>query len=120
MTRRRRVNNGLPWRVYERFGIRRWRLFLQPPSGPRVSLVECHAGAMTKAEARAKARLAYQRLYGSTPEALAEALTFKKLAEQYFEWQESLPADDDGRKADSVIGNPILPSRRNRIFPTHH
>lgn len=103
MIRPRRSNVPLPWRVYERFGKRTWRIYFQPVAGPRVDLVRCFPGDMTKAEARAKARLAYQRLYGGTPEAIHEALTFRKLGERYFEWQESLPADDEERKADSTL-----------------
>src|SRR5690606_21299231 len=103
MIRPRRSNVPLPWRVYERFGKRTWRIYFQPVAGTRVHRERCIPGDRTKAEARAKARLAYQRLYGSTPEAIHEALTCRKLGERYFEWQESLPADDEERKADSML-----------------
>ncbi len=108
MIRRRDTNNGLPWRVYERYGTRIWHIYYQPATGPRVVLVKCFASDMTKAEARAAAKLRYQQLYGHTPDAIVETLTFQKLGERYFDWQQAMPGSDDQRKADSTLeGNGV-------------
>lgn len=117
MIRRRATNNGLPWRVYERYGARSWRIYYQPPTGPRVDLLRCFPGDMTRADARAKAKLRYQQLYGHTPEALPEVLTFRRLAERYFDWQESLPETDDQRKAASTLAeNRREVTTLNKVF----
>jgi len=103
MIRQRATASTLPWRVYERYGARIWRIWYQPPTGQRVTLLTCFPGDMTRAQARAQAKLRYQQLYGATPEALPEALTFRKLGGLYFDWQRSLPEGDDERKADTTI-----------------
>ncbi len=103
MIRRRTTNNGLPWRVYERFGKRVWRVYFQPLQGPRVTLFLCHANDVTRAEARKRGKLRYDQLYAGMPEATSELMTFKRLGDLYFDWQSALPENDDGKKADSTI-----------------
>ena len=104
MIRRRSTNAGLPWRVYERYGKRVWRIWYQPLGDKRVTLFECMASDVTKGEARRKAKLRYQQLYAGSPEAHADDnLTFKRLGELYFDWQGSLPVNDDGKKAETTI-----------------
>lgn len=103
MIRRRSTNSGLPWRCYERYGARIWRIYYQPPAGKRVTLAECFASDESKAALRAAARLRYQQLFGATPEAIPESLTFAKLGDLYFDWQASLPAADETRKAETTL-----------------
>lgn len=105
MIRRRSKNNGLPWRVYERFGKRIWRIWYQPPTGPRVTLFECMASDVTRAEARRRAKLRFDQKYGSAPEAPAssETLTVARMFELYFDWQDELPATDDEKKAPTTL-----------------
>lgn len=103
MVRRRATNDGLPWRVYERYGARIWRIYYQPPAGPRVTLWQGMAGDATKADARAAARLKLTQLMAGTPEAPPEAMTFGRLAKLYLLWQGELAHDDEERKADSTL-----------------
>ena len=103
MIRRRTVNTGLPWRVYERYGRRIWRIYYQPVGATRVTLFECFAGDVTKAEARSAARLKYAQMFAGTPEADSEAITFERLGKLYMQWQRELPETDEDRKAETTL-----------------
>lgn len=103
MTRRRAINDGLPHRVYERLGKRIWRWYYQPPVGPRITLFECMASDVSRAEGRRRARLAFNERFGTLPESHPDILTFKDLGDRYFTWQSSLADSDEGKKADSTI-----------------
>lgn len=103
MTRTRKIANGLPLRCYEEFGTRIWRIYYQPPAGQRVTLWRSFASDVTKAEARRQARLRYAELFDNAPEALADVLTFQRLGERYFAWQQSLSENDEHRKAASTL-----------------
>ncbi|MGD9946338.1 MAG: hypothetical protein AB7S98_24215 [Burkholderiaceae bacterium] len=59
--------------------------------------------AELKPQLREKALLRYQQLFGGTPEAQPEVLTFSGLADLYFDWQESRPDDDEEKKAASTL-----------------
>lgn len=117
MIRRRANIDGLPFRVYERLGVRRWRWFYQPPDGPRVTLYECQASDVTKAEGRRRARIAFAERMGAVPEAQPNALTFERLTEQYMAWQRALPERDETRKAESTLAENERELRTlNKVF----
>lgn len=123
MPRRRLVSSGLPDRVYERYGTRRWRLWFQPPAGPQVTLFECQANDVTKSEARRRAKLSHMARFAGKPEAQVdpEDITFSRLGALYFAFQRALPDSDDGKKTRETLDENVREfSALSVVFGTMH
>ena len=102
MTRRRDVADGLPYRVYERFGVRVYSVGYMLPTGKWAFRYACpvrDAAEVAKRRAQAIAESArisvvhYDRPPGG----------FTGLVEAWFQWQEDLPMNDTRKRASSTI-----------------
>lgn len=100
MIRRRAKPDGLPFRLYERHGVRvysigfkgkdgKWAFRLQCPSTERAKVVATRREAIAKANAMGM---------GAPSEG-----TFAALADAWIKRQEDLPADTEGKRATSTL-----------------
>jgi integrase len=102
MTRRRDVADGLPYRVYERFGVRVYSVGYMLPTGRwafRYACPTADAGEVAKLRAKAIAESARISLvdYDQPPGG------FTGLVNAWFQWQEDLPMNDTRKRANSTI-----------------
>lgn len=99
MNRRRTTADGLPYRVYERRGVRVYSIGYKLPSGRWAFRYECPVGdALQVAKLRSQA-IADSANIGAEPPTGG----FKGLVDAWFEWQESLPANNTAKRADSTL-----------------
>lgn len=102
MTRRRDIADGLPYRLYERHGIRVYSVGYMLPSGKWAFRYACPVtDAAEVAKLRAKAIAESARIsvvdYDRTPGG------FTGLVKAWFQWQEDLPMNDTRKRASSTI-----------------
>ena len=102
MTRRREVADGLPYRVYERFGMRVYSEGYKMPGSTWAFRYACpvhDAGEVAKLRAMAIAEsvrisvVAHDRPPGG----------FTGLVQAWFQWQADLPKNDTRKRASSTI-----------------
>jgi len=99
MIRRRAVPDGLPFRVYERFGKRVYSIGYKLRNGRWAFRYECPvADARQVAQLRKKAIIESSKVENDTPIG-----GFSGLVAAWFDWQEKLPATDERKRADSTI-----------------
>lgn len=99
MIRRRKSPDGLPFRVYERHGKRRYSIGYKLPSGNWAWRLSCPAdelGQIYALRAEAVARAA-QTMRGEP------IGNFEALVQAWFAWQDSLPPSSADRRADSTL-----------------
>lgn len=102
MTRRRDVADGLPYRVYERFGVRVYSVGYMMPTGKWAFRYSCPAHDVTEvAKLRAKAIADSARI--SVGDSDRPPGGFTGLVNAWFKWQEDLPANDTRKRATSTI-----------------
>ncbi|MFN3630243.1 MAG: hypothetical protein ACK4XK_09375 [Casimicrobiaceae bacterium] len=100
MIRRRATPDGLPFRVYERYGVRlysigrkgedgRWQFRLQCPVEDRAKVAETRREAIKRAT---------DLELGAPVDG-----TFAALAGAWLEWQQSLPEGSEGKRATSTL-----------------
>jgi len=100
MNRKRSRQDGLPYRVYERKGVKTYSIGYKLPTGKWSFRLKCAISDRAKmAELRAEAiRRAGEIGLGRPAEGSVNALIDTWLA-----WQESLPLDSPDRRADSTM-----------------
>jgi integrase len=99
MIRRRATPDGLPFRVYERFGVRVYSIGYKRRSGVWAFRYECPVGNLAEiAKLRRKAILESANVQDDMPTG-----GFAGLVEAWFEWQEKLPVSSADKRADSTI-----------------
>ena len=102
MTRRRKVPDGLPYRVFQRIGKRVYSIGYMLPTGNWAFRYSCAVtDAAECARIRAKAIVDSTHI---TPAGIERPPgAFSGLIDAWFEWQESLPANDTRKRAKSTI-----------------
>jgi hypothetical protein len=99
MIRARDKPDGLPYRVYERYGKRVYSIGYKMTSGRWAFRFDCAVDDITQIKAlRRKAIEESARVIEDRPQG-----GFKGLVTAWFEWQETLPASDARKRADSTI-----------------
>lgn len=100
MTRQRRVNDGLPFRVYERHGIRTYSIGYKRADGRWAFRLKCDA--TDKAKIQQLRREAIKRANESAA-GLPEEDSTAALIDVWFNWQRSKPVGSEARRADSTL-----------------
>lgn len=99
MIRRRTTPDGLPFRVYERYGVRIYSIGYKMSSGVWAFKYECPVTDQAMiAKLRRRATLESASVQEDRP-----AGGFKGLVEAWFKWQEALPANSADKRAASTI-----------------
>lgn len=100
MIRRRAKPDGLPFRVYERRGVRVYSIGMKMPTGEWKFRYSCPITDRAQiAELRSKAiRESGQIARGKPTEGTVEALI-----DAWFKWQESKPLNSESRRAESTL-----------------
>lgn len=101
MIGRRKIPDGLPFRVFQRVGVRTYSIGYMLPSGKwayRYSCPVTDAGEVARIKAKAIADAA-KYAAGTTPPTGG----FAGLVTAWFKWQESLPMNDTRKRAASTI-----------------
>lgn len=100
MIRRRDKPDGLPFRVYERRGVRVYSIGRKGEDGSWDFRLQCPITDKAKiAELRREAiRRASDVVTGAPRDG-----TFAALADAWLKWQESLPAGTEGKRADTTL-----------------
>lgn len=99
MIRQRATPDGLPFRVYERYGVRVYSVGYKLKSGKWAYRYECPVTDTRQiATLRRKAILESAKVEGDTPIG-----GFSGLVAAWFDWQEKLPTSDERKRADSTI-----------------
>lgn len=100
MTRRRDRNDGLPFRVYERRGIKRYSIGYKNPDGTWAYRLSCAIADRTRIqELRSEAINRSTRLGLGAP----AGDTFQDLVNHWLRWQVSLPAQAIQKRAASTL-----------------
>ncbi len=100
MTRRRAVNDGLPHRVYERFGTSTYSIGHKGKDGTWTFRLNCASGDRCEI-ARLRREASRRALSHAT--AGGELETLAQLIEDWFSWQRSLPTDSTRKRAVSTL-----------------
>ncbi|MDP3164399.1 MAG: hypothetical protein Q8N06_02930 [Hydrogenophaga sp.] len=99
MIRARDNPDGLPYRVYERYGTRKYSIGFKMANGRWAFRYDCAVDDVAQIRnLRRDAIEASARVIEDRP-----AGGFAGLLTAWFEWQEALPSDDDRKRADSTI-----------------
>jgi integrase len=99
MIRRRTSPDGLPFRVYERFGVRVYSIGYKMKSGKWAFRFECPVDDLRQiAQLRKKATLESANVHEDRPVG-----GFAGLVDDWFKWQEKLPGTDQRKRKDSTI-----------------
>lgn len=99
MIRRRATPDGLPFRVYERFGKRVYSIGFKMRSGRWAFRYECPVEDLRQiAQLRKKATLESANVHEDT-----RTGGFAGLVAAWFAWQEDLPDSDERKRKDSTI-----------------
>lgn len=99
MIRRRATPDGLPFRVYERKGVRVYSIGYKLPSGKWAFRYECPADDAAQIQVlRRKAITESAKVTEERPVG-----GFAGLVDAWFRWQERLPANDERKRAASTI-----------------
>ena len=99
MIKPRSSQDGLPFRVYERYGVRLYSIGYKMKSGRWAFRFKCLVD-----DANEIRKLRRQAIEESTR--IVEDVPvggFKRLVDAWFEWQEKLPATSGNKRADSTI-----------------
>lgn len=100
MSRRRDRPDGLPFRVYERRGVRLYSIGYKSAAGKWTFRLTCAVGDGVKvAELRREAVTRANQLSLGAP----TADTFSSLIDAWFARQDKLPAGAEGKRADSTL-----------------
>jgi integrase len=100
MIRRREKPDGLPFRVYERRGVRDYSIGYKLPSGKWAFSLKCSVHDKAKIlELRREAITRAGRIEMGAP----AADSFAALVEAWFKWQEAKPLGSEGRRAESTL-----------------
>lgn len=102
MTRRRNVADGLPYRVYERTGVRVYSVGYMLPSGVWAFRYSCQV-TDTAEVARLRAKAIAESTKYSTGSFERPQGGFAGLVDAWFDWQENLPHSDTRRRATSTL-----------------
>ena len=100
MTRNRKTNTGLPYRLYERRGIRRYSIGYKNAQGKREFTLNCaieDVQQIQKLRSEAIVRVGHLKL-GKPSEDSVSALI-----DAWFKWQEAKPLGSEGRRAESTL-----------------
>lgn len=102
MVGRRKIADGLPYRVFQRVGVRTYSIGYMRPDGKWAFRYSCPVtDAAEVSKLRAKA-IADSTLI--TPEGVERPPQgFSELIDRWFSWQEGLPRNDMRKRADSTI-----------------
>lgn len=100
MIRRRQKPDGLPFRVYERRGVRVYSIGYKAESGTWAFRLQCPAD--DPAQIAQLRREAIKRA-GQIGDGLPADGTFGALADAWVQWQDRLPAGAPGKRADSTL-----------------
>lgn len=99
MIRRRATPDGLPFRVYERYGVRVYSIGYKMKSGTWAFRYECPVVDSRQInKLRSKAILEATKVQDDTPVG-----GFAGLVTAWFKWQEDLPATDKRKRADTTL-----------------
>jgi hypothetical protein len=110
MIRRRATPDGLPFRVYERFGVRVYSIGYKMRSGRWAFRYECPVGdAEADPALRRKAILESATSHEDRPTG-----GFAGLVDAWFEWQEELPETDERKRKPSTIARTRAKPRTSR------
>lgn len=102
MTRRRQVADGLPFRVYERHGVRDYSIGYMQKNGTWAFRFSCPAhNAAEVSRTRSNAIIEAARIATADPVRTKGGVS--GLIDGWFKFQESLPADDARKRAASTI-----------------
>jgi hypothetical protein len=102
MTKRRTIPDGLPYRVYERFGVRVYSVGYKLPSDKWAFRYSCSAtDAAEVAKLRAKAIGESARI--SVVDHDRPPGGFTGLINAWFQWQDDLPLNDTRKRASSTL-----------------
>lgn len=100
MIRRRNRADGLPFRVYERKGVKRYSIGYKNPDGSWAFRLQCAASDRARVlELRSEAITRSARLSLGRP---ADD-SFRSLCESWFQWQEGLPTQAVQKRAASTL-----------------
>ena len=100
MIRRRDRPDGLPFRLYERYGVHRYSIAYKGPDGRWVFRLKCRVTEKVRiADLR---REALKRVANLGPQEAADG-SFAALAKLWFEWQQALPLRAEERRAESTL-----------------
>ena len=100
MIRRRAKPDGLPFRVYERRGVRVYSIGYKGESGAWAFRLQCPAD---DAQQIAQLRREAIKRAATIGDGIPEAGTFAELADAWVKWQEGLPAGAPDKRADSTL-----------------
>lgn len=114
--RRRDKVDGLPFRVYERYGKRNYSIGFKAATGKWTFRYKCLVGDLVQISVLR--RKAIEGSAQSTDEATNES--FSKLVEIWFTWQESLPANSTSKRAATTLTeNKREAKNLIQAFPLH-
>jgi len=99
MIRRRDQPNGLPFRVYERYGTRQYSIGYKLPSGAWAWRLSCPAGDIDKIKAL-RAEAVSRAAQTMRPQPVGQ---FEELVQAWFKWQDDLPMSSADRRAESTL-----------------
>lgn len=102
MTRRRQIPDGLPYRVYERFGVRIYSIGYMLSTGNWAFRYSCPIHDVTEV-AKLRAKAITESALISVANFAQPAGGFTGLVEDWFQWQENLPMNDARKRASSTI-----------------
>jgi len=116
MTRRRQVADGLPYRVYERFGVRSYSVGYKLTDGKWAFRYVCQIHDVVEvAKIRAKAITEAARISVIDNDRVPGG--FAGLIKAWFQWQEDLPMNDTRKRAASTLaGNKPEAAMLNKQF----
>lgn len=100
MIRRREKPDGLPYRVYERKGVRVYSIGYKTESGAWAFRLQCPADDLVQI---AQLRRDAIKKAAELGEGLPADGTFGALADAWLKWQEKLPAGAPGKRADTTM-----------------
>jgi len=102
MIRRRDKPDGLPFRVYERHGVRRYSIGYKAPGGAWLWRMDCDAADTAAVADLRRQAIAKAAQTGATPPPPADD-SFAALAAAWQTWQDNLPPSSASRRAESTL-----------------
>ncbi len=116
MINRRKLPDGLPFRVYERDGVRTYSIGYKQPNGAWAFRYSCSAkDKFQKQELKQKAIAEATLLeFGVSHASLTE-----QLIDAWFEYQDKLPANNPAKRADSTIKENLREAKNLKLSFGH-
>ena len=102
MSGRRKLADGLPYRVFERFGVRVYSIGYMLPNGKWAFRFQCPINDSAEV-AQTRAKAITESVKFSVGRIERSAGGFSHLVDAWFEWQERLPENDKRKRAESTI-----------------